>query len=48
MGGYGVVGGVEILASLVAQSVKTLPSVQEIQLRSRGQEDPKEEEMATH
>ena len=35
-------------ASLVAQSVKTLPAVQETQVRSRGWEDPLEKEMATH
>ena len=34
-------------ASLVAQSVKNLPSVQETQVRSPSQEDPLEEEMAT-
>ena len=36
------------LASLVAQTVKNLPSVQETWARSLGQEDPLEEEMATH
>ena len=35
-------------ASLVAQSVKNLPSVQDTQVRSLGQEDPLEKEMATH
>ena len=35
-------------ASLVAQSVKSLPAVQETQVRSLGQEDPLEKEMATH
>ena len=35
-------------ASLVAQSVKNLPAVQETWVRSLGQEDPLEEEMATH
>ena len=39
---------VEIRASLVAQSVKNLPAVQEIQVRSLGWEDPLEKEMATH
>ena len=34
-------------ASLVAQSVKKLPAVQETQVRSLGQEDPLEKEMAT-
>ena len=35
-------------ASLVAQMVKNLPAVQETQVQSLGQEDPLEEEMATH
>ena len=35
-------------ASLVAQTVKNLPAVQEIQVRSLGWEDPLEKEMATH
>ena len=35
-------------ASLVAQSVKNLPVVQEAQVRSLGWEDPLEKEMATH
>ena len=35
-------------ASLVAQMVKTLPAIQEIQVRSLGQEDPLEKGMATH
>ena len=34
--------------SLIAQSVKNLPAVQEIQVWSLGQEDPLEMEMATH
>ena len=34
--------------SLVAQTVKKLPAVQEIQVQSLGQEDPLEKEMATH
>ena len=34
--------------SLVAQSVKNLPAVQETQVRSLGWEDPLEKEMATH
>ena len=37
-----------IQASLIAQSVKNLPAVQEIQVRSLGWEDPLEKEMATH
>ena len=36
-----------IKASLVAQSVKNLPAVQETQFRSLGWEDPLEKEMAT-
>ena len=35
-------------ASLVAQRVKHLPVMQETQVRSLGQEDPLEKEMATH
>ena len=35
-------------ASLLAQSVKNLPAIQETQVRSLGREDPSEEEMATH
>ena len=35
-------------ASLVAQSVKNLPAVQETQIQSLGHEDPLEKEMATH
>ena len=34
--------------SLVAQSIKNLPAVQETQVQSLGQEDPLEKEMATH
>ena len=35
-------------SSLVAQSVKNLPAVQEIRVRSLGWEDSLEKEMATH
>ena len=35
-------------ASLVAQSVKSLPAMQETWVRSLDQEDPLEKEMATH
>ena len=35
-------------ASLVAQSVKNLPAVQESRVQSLGWEDPLEKEMATH
>ena len=37
-----------IWASLVAQTVKRLPTMHETQVRSLGREDPMEEEMATH
>ena len=36
------------LASLVAQTVKNPPAMQEPQIRSLGWEDPLEKEMATH
>ena len=35
-------------ASLMAQTVKNLPAMQETQVQSLGQEDPLEKEMATH
>ena len=35
-------------ASLVAQTVKHLPATQESRVQSLGQEDPLEEEIATH
>ena len=35
-------------ASLVVQSLKNLPAVQETWVQSLGQEDPLEKEMATH
>ena len=35
-------------ASLVAQTVKRMPAVQETGVRSLGLEDPLEKEMATH
>ena len=34
--------------SLVAQSVKNLPAIQETRVRSLGLEDPLEKEMGTH
>ena len=34
--------------SLVAQTVKNLPTIQETWVQSLGQEDPLEKEMATH
>ena len=36
------------MASLVDQSVKNLPAVQEARVQSLGWEDPLEKEMATH
>ena len=35
-------------ASLVAQTVKNLPAMRKTRVRSLGQEDPLEKEMATH
>ena len=35
-------------ASLVAQTVKNLPAMQETHVQSLGQEDPLEKKMATH
>ena len=35
-------------ASLIAQSVKSLPAVQDTRVQFLGQEDPLEKEMATH
>ena len=35
-------------ASLIAESLKNLPAMQEIQVQFLGQEDPLEKEMATH
>ena len=39
---------VEFWASLVAQTVKNLPAMQETWVQSLDREDPLEEEMATH
>ena len=36
------------MASLMAQTVKHLPAMRETWVRSLGQEDPQEKEMATH
>ena len=36
------------MASLVAQTVKNLPAMQETQVQSLGQEDPREKGMAAH
>ena len=38
----------ETWAPLVAQTVKNPPAMEETRVRSLGQEDPLEEEMATH
>ena len=38
----------ELEVSLVAQMLKNLPAMQEASVRSLGQEDPLEKEMATH
>ena len=38
----------DLKASLVAQMVKRLPTMQETQVRSLGWEDPLEKEMAAH
>ena len=43
-----ILGNVQAWASLVAQSVKNLPAMQETRVRSLGWEDPLEKEMATH
>ena len=37
-----------VRAALVAQRLKCLPEMQETRVRSLGQEDPLEKEMATH
>ena len=37
-----------LLASLVAQTVKNLPAIQETWIQSLGWEDPPEKEMASH
>ena len=39
---------IAIRAPLVAQMAKNLPAMQKAQVRSLGQEDPLEKEMATH
>ena len=43
-----VTGFFHLLASLVAQMVKYLPTTQETRVRSLGWEDPLEKTMATH
>ena len=47
-GSYICYGPRTFLTSLVAQTVKCLPTMQETQVRSLDQEDPLEKEMATH
>ena len=47
-GAYIVCMYICIRASLVAQRVEHLPAMWETQVRSLGQEDPLEQEMATH
>ena len=39
---------IQMWASLVAQTIKRLPAIWETWVRSLGQEDPLEKEMATH
>ena len=46
--GCGDDGGRGKANSLVTQTVKSLPAVQEPRVQSLGQEDPPEKEMATH
>ena len=41
-------GNIKLGASLVAQRLKRLPAMRETWVRSLGQEDPLEKEMATH
>ena len=45
---YRIFYGVNLPASLVAHIVKNPPAMQETRVRSLGQEDPLEEDMATH
>ena len=47
-GGFKKEGIYVYLTSLVAQTVKRLPTMQETRVRSLGQEGPLEKEMATH
>ena len=47
--GHGLFGGgYQKVCPLVAQMVKNLPAMQEIQVLSLGREEPLEEGMATH
>ena len=43
-----LISSVMLRASLIAQSVKNLPAMQETQVQFLGREDPLEKEMATH
>ena len=43
-----LISSVMLRASLIAQSVKNLPAMQETWVQSLNQEDPLEKEMATH
>ena len=43
-----LISSVMLRASLIAQSVKNLPAMQETQVQFLGWEDPLEKEMATH
>ena len=45
---WAAVHGVTVLVSLMAQIVKNLPAMQEIQVQSLGREDPLEKGKATH
>ena len=45
---FNTVFRIVIRASLVTQTVKRLPAMQETQVQSLGWEDPLEKEMATH
>ena len=45
---FGTPHCVLVKSSLVAQRLKRLPAMQETWVRSLGQEDPLEKEMATH
>ena len=42
------IGFLGLYSSLVAQTVKRLPTMQKTQVQSLGQEDPLEKDMATH
>ena len=45
---FNTVFRIVIRASLVPQTVKNLPAIQETQVQSLGREDPLEKEMAAH